>query len=167
MNINNKLNILDTEEKVFNELGIKSVTELSNEHVFQRLINLDMKVDKEVLKMILPNIKNFSGLITTQQEFIVDLAKNQSITDQKAIDGFNKTKEIISEIITSQPNMDPDTMIYVVDSIKEMDRYISRHTKDSGDRMERLIKFGLMIGGAVSTAIIGIILNGNNDINKS
>jgi hypothetical protein len=158
-----KVEILDTKEEVFNELGISSEKELSNESVFRKLISLDAKIDKEVLGMILSKIDNFAELITTQQTFISDMAEKQKQLDVKALDSFNKTKEIISEILKANPTMDKDIMIYLIDSLKEMDRLISSHANEGGKRIERLIKAGLAVGGVVGAAIIAITFKGGGN----
>ncbi|MGD6900474.1 hypothetical protein [Bacillus infantis] len=154
---NKDVEILSSKQQVLNKLGLYSEKELTNESVFRRFIGMDAIVDKEILGMILPNIDNFSELVVKQQAFISDMAEKQKFMDEKALEGFNKTKEIISEIIKANPTMDTELMIYLIESLKEMDRYISDHTKESGDRIERLIKYGIGIGGAVATTILAIV----------
>lgn len=129
---NNDKEILNSKQQVLNKLGLDSEIELSNENVFRRLITMDAVIDKDILSMILPKIENFSELVVKQQEFIAEMADKQKFIDAKALEGFNKTKEIISEVIKANPTMDTELMIYLIDSLKEMDKYISDHAKDAG-----------------------------------
>lgn len=154
---------LNSKQQVLNKLGIYSEKELSNENVFRRFISMNAVIDKEVLGMILPQIKNFTELVIKQQEFISNMVEKQKFIDEKAFEGFNKTKEVIVEIIKSYPTMDTQTMIYLVDSLKEMDKYISDHAKESGDRIERLIKFGISIAGIVALSVLTVVLQSNSD----
>ena len=157
---NNEKEVLNSKQQVLNKLGLDSEKELSNENVFRRFISMDAVIDKEILGMILPKIENFSELVVKQQEFIAEMADKQKFIDEKALEGFNTTKEIISEVIKANPTMDTELMIYLIDSLKEMDKYISDHAKDSGNRNERLIKYGIGIGGVVATAVLAIVYKG-------
>lgn len=157
-----KIEILNSTQQVLNKLGLDSEKELSDETVFRRFINMDALVDKEILGMILPKLENFSELIIKQQEFISDMADKQKIIDEKALESFNKTKEVISEVIKANPTMDTELMIYLIESLKEMDAYISDHTKKSGERIEHLIKYGIGIGGAIGLGALAIVLKGKD-----
>lgn len=157
---NNDQEILNSKQKVLNKLGLDAEKELSNENVFRKFISMDAVVDKEILKMILPNIDNFSELVVKQQEFIVEMADTQRFIDEKALEGFNKTKEIISEVIKANPTMDTELMIYLIDTLKELDKYISDHAKDAGNRNDRLINIGIGVGTVVAGTVLAIVFKG-------
>ncbi|PSL41572.1 hypothetical protein B0H99_102256 [Planomicrobium soli] len=153
--------VLNSKQQVLDKLGLDSEKELSNENVFRRFVNMDAIVDKEILGMILPKIENFTELVVKQQEFIAEMADKQKFIDAKAIEGFNTTKEIITEVIKANPTMDTELMIYLIDSLKEMDKYISDHAKDSGNRSERLISIGIGIGAVVAGTVLAIVFKGD------
>ncbi|PKH08526.1 hypothetical protein [Planomicrobium sp. MB-3u-38] len=157
---NNEKEVLNTKQQVLNRLGLDSESELSNENVFRRFISMDAVVDKDILGMILPKIENFSELVVKQQEFIAEMADKQKFIDEKALEGFNKTKEIISEVIKANPTMDTDLMIYLIDSLKEMDKYISDHVKGAGNRTDRLINIGIGVGTVVAGTVLAIVFKG-------
>lgn len=157
---NSDKEVLNSKQKVLNKLGLESENELSNENVFRKFISMDAVVDKEILKMILPNIDNFSELVVKQQEFIAEMADKQKFVDEKALEGFNQTKEIISEVIKSNPTMDTELMIYLIDSLKEMDKYISDHAKDAGNRIDRLVNIGIGVGTVVAGTVLAIVFKG-------
>lgn len=152
--------IIDTKEKLLDELKIKSEQELSKESVFRRLIKSNAKVNPEILSMVLSRIDNFSELVGKQQNFISEIADRQKNLDEKALDSFNMTKGIISDILKANSSIDKEVMIYLIDSLKEMDKYISDYTKEASSRIERLIKHGMMIGGTVGAAILAVVFNG-------
>lgn len=157
---NNDKEILNSKQQVLNKLGLDSEIELSNENVFRRLITMDAVIDKDILSMILPKIENFSELVVKQQEFIAEMADKQKFIDAKALEGFNKTKEIISEVIKANPTMDTELMIYLIDSLKEMDKYLSDHAKDAGKRNDRLINIGISVGTIVAGTVLAIAFKG-------
>lgn len=157
---NDDQEVLTSKQQVLDKLGVDSEKELSNESVFRRFINMDAIVDKEILDMILPKIENFAELVVKQQEFIAEMADKQKFVEEKALEGFNTTKEVISDVIKANPTMDAELMIYLIDSLKEMDKYISDHAKDSGNRTDRLINIGIGVGAAVAGTVLAIVFKG-------
>lgn len=155
-----EMKVIDTKGKSFNKYEAKSEQELSNADVLKRLTASSAEIDPMILSMILSNIDNFSGLTVKQQEFIAEMADKQKCLDEKALDNFNVTKNIISEVLRSNPSMDRDTMIYLVDSLKETDRHTSDYAREAGNRMERFIKYGMAVSGSVAAVVLAIILKG-------
>ncbi|MFO1443300.1 hypothetical protein KDN24_08765 [Bacillus sp. Bva_UNVM-123] len=113
METNEKDLMLVSREAVLNEIGVESEAELAENKNFLKFLGLTNKIDINVLEKMLPAIPNVTNLLKQNQDFILNGIKDQKEVSVKALESFNKTKEIIAENL-KKDNLTPEQWIELI-----------------------------------------------------
>ncbi|MBB6451604.1 hypothetical protein HNQ94_000025 [Salirhabdus euzebyi] len=155
-----KVEILDSREKILNELGVNNEGEIT-ENKFKQLLGMIGKIDHKTLELFVPQIPNLNLLVKQNQDFILQSINSQNKIDEKAIEEFSKTKVLIGELLKRE-NLSPEETMFLLKLYSQTDERIDKKASQSGNRMKELITEGIKIGRFVALAIFAIFFSSRN-----
>lgn len=157
--------MLLSREAVLNEIGIKSEVELAENSNFLRFLGLTNRLDIRVLEKMLPAIPNVTNLLKQNQDFILNGIKEQKEVSVKALESFNKTKEIIAENL-KKDNLTPEQWIELIKLLDKTDDRVEDIQKETKKSFGDYIQKGIKYGGFVALGMLAVVLKSGLDKNK-
>lgn len=157
--------MLLSREAVLNEIGIKSEVELAENNNFLRFLGLTNRLDIRVLEKMLPAIPNVTNLLKQNQDFILNGIKEQKEVSVKALESFNKTKEIIAENL-KKDSLTPEQWIELIKMLDKTDDRVEDIQKETKKSFGEYIQKGIKYGGFIALGMLAVALKSGLDKNK-
>lgn len=162
METNEKELKLMSREAVLNQIGVESEVELEENNNFLKLLGLTNSIDINVLEKMLPAIPNVTNLLKQNQDFILNGIKEQKEVSIKALESFNKTKEIIAENF-KKDNLTPEQWIELLKMLDKTDDRVDDIYKETKKSFGEYIQKGIRYGGFVALGMLAVVLKSGLD----